>query len=118
MISFEEYCKLAENKNKSISHIAYRYCLNVQDSPEIRDMITDSDDAYRYCLNVQDRPEIRDMITDKSVFAYFFCKDIQNSLEMAKRILDGKYIKEYKNHFGYKPSEHPDLVVQRKMKLI
>jgi hypothetical protein len=91
MISFEEYCELDGNKDKSESYNAFLYCRYVKNRPEIRDRITDSDDAY------------------------YYCRGVQNRVEMAKRIVESSSIKRYKNHFGFTPQ---DYVLSKKMEII
>lgn len=46
-----------------ISKWAYEQCLN-NDIEEIRNLITDPYIAYLYCTNVKDRPEVRKYIKD------------------------------------------------------
>ena len=44
------------------SRAAYLYCRHVEDTPEMRERITDSCYAYWYCRYVEDRPEMRKRI--------------------------------------------------------
>ena len=92
MISFEEYCK--ENKQSPESKNALNYCLYVQDLKEVRDKIKDSYNAYWYCINVQ------------------------NDYQVSIRIIDEVWINRYFIDFGFKPSEHPEFIVAKKMDLI
>jgi hypothetical protein len=51
-------------KENMTSYEAYKYCRDVKDTKEIRQLITDSKYAYRYCRYVRDRKSIRKFITD------------------------------------------------------
>jgi hypothetical protein len=42
--------------------MAYWYCHNIKDKPEVYKYITDPEIAYYYCHNVKDRPEVRKYI--------------------------------------------------------
>ena len=44
------------------SKIAYWYCHNIKDIPEVYKNITNSDWAYHYCDNIKNRQEIRKYI--------------------------------------------------------
>jgi hypothetical protein len=47
------------NTEKEISKLAYYYCFDVEDRPEIRKYITDSEMACHYCCNVEDRKKYK-----------------------------------------------------------
>jgi len=64
-----------------MSEWAYEQCRNGNDTPEMRDLITDSIDAFRYCKNVKDRPEMWVKIND-SFAAYWYCKEIKDRPEV------------------------------------
>ena len=66
-----------------ISKWAYNECLNGNDTPEIRKLITDSKLAYWYCKNIKDRKELWSKITD-SEWAYWYCNDIKDRPEIRK----------------------------------
>lgn len=68
-----------------MSEWALNQCLDDNDTPEMRDLITDSWDAYRYCLSVKDRPEMWSKIT-KSFWAYYYCKKVKDRPEVRKFI--------------------------------
>jgi len=49
---------------KKISQWAFQRCVDGEDTPEMRDLITDPHWAYLYCKNVANRPEVAIRITD------------------------------------------------------
>jgi hypothetical protein len=55
------------NIEEEISKMAYHYCRNIKDRPEIRKNITDPEWAYYYCFYVKDRPEV---YKNQNIFVY------------------------------------------------
>ena len=72
-------------ESKEISEWSYYYCLDTENKPEIRKLITDSHWAYYYCKFVKDDPGVRKHITKPSD-AYFYCRYIKDRPEMRKLI--------------------------------
>jgi hypothetical protein len=61
---------------KQISQWAYQRCADGEDTPEIRDMITDPHWAYLYCKTVVNRPEVAIRITEP-MWAGPYCKFLE-----------------------------------------
>jgi hypothetical protein len=61
---------------KKISQWAYQRCADGEDTPEIRDMITDPHWAYLYCKTVANRPEVAIRITEP-MWAGPYCKFLE-----------------------------------------
>jgi len=74
-------CKKLKDDGKIewLSWLAYRYCLDIEDNPEVRKYITDSYLAYSYCKDIKDRPSVRKYITDSNS-AYWYCYNIKDRL--------------------------------------
>ena len=54
-----------------LSMWAYRYCLDIEDDPEIRNLITDSFTSLHYCKFIKDRKEISKNITQQPYIDWY-----------------------------------------------
>lgn len=70
---------------REMSWWAYEQCRDVNDTPEMRNLITSSLDAYRYCRWVKDREEMWGKITD-SGYAYLYCRYVKDRPEVRKYV--------------------------------
>jgi hypothetical protein len=61
---------------KKISQWAFQRCVDGEDTPEMRNLITDSHWAYLYCKNVANRAEVAIRITDP-MWAGPYCKFLE-----------------------------------------
>jgi len=108
-------CKKLKDDGKIewLSWLAYRYCLDIEDNPEVRKYITDSylaysyckdikDRPYKYCKNIEDRPEIRKYITS-SDDAYMYCRYIKDRQDISKYITEPLYAYCYCNWVKDRP---------------
>jgi len=60
----------------------------IVETPKIENM--NSEQAYWYCLDVEDTKEVRDKITN-SYWAYWYCRNIKNRKEVRDRIFNNKW---------------------------
>lgn len=81
---------------------AFEYCYNINDDPDVRDLITDSFRAYNYCKYIKDRPEVRKNITD-SCWAKKYCKHIRDDPEVMKNLKTTNLKLIEKWDYEYKP---------------
>jgi hypothetical protein len=71
---------------KGMSKWAYFQCLyENNDTPEMRDLITDPYWAFCYCRWIKDIEEMRIKITD-SRYAYWYCRWIKDRPEVRRYI--------------------------------
>ena len=94
MINFLQITKHFYQYHWNKSQWAYKYCRYIKDRPEIRKIITNSNDAYYYCKCVEDRPEIRKLITD-SYYALYYCREVEDRPEIRKLITEEKCLRRY-----------------------
>ena len=66
-----------------MSRWAYRQCLNGNDTPEMRNLITNEYVACLYCIDVKDIKEMWYKIKDPS-WAEVYCKHVKNRQEVRK----------------------------------
>jgi len=66
---------------KKISQWAFQRCADGEDTPEMRDMITDSHWVYLYCKNIDNRAEIAIRITDP-IWAGAYCQFLEGMPHM------------------------------------
>lgn len=56
---------------KDLSRWMFLHCYNIEDRPETRKLITDSEWAYMYCRNIKNRPEISQYIIEPKFIKYY-----------------------------------------------
>ena len=78
--------KLLDERDMSLW--AYSECLKGNDTPEIRNLITNHFCLYSYCVMIKDREEMWSKITHP-VWAKAYCIDVKER----PRVL--KYVKDY-----------------------
>jgi len=68
---------------EEISRWAYWQCWNGNDTPEMRNLITNSYWVYFYCKNIKDIEEMWSKI-NRTIYAKWYCQDVKNRLEVRK----------------------------------
>ena len=68
---------------KKISEWAFQQCVDGEDTPEMREMITDSHWAYLYCKNVALREEVAVNVQDPT-WSGLLCKMLEELPELLK----------------------------------
>ena len=82
------------NIENEISMLAFCYCRDIKDRPEVYKYITDSYWAHEYCRCIKDRPVVYKHITE-SVWADRYCFYIKDRPEVRKYII-GKRNRQWK----------------------
>lgn len=86
---------------KEISIWAFWYCKNINNDPEIKKYIIDSEYSFEYCYRVKDDPEIRKGITEE-FWVFQYCYNIKNDVEMARKYFkSNSLIRAYIEHIEY-----------------
>ena len=76
-----------------IVEFAYRYCKNISNDLNMKQVIIDAKDpryAYLYCRDVSNDLNMKQVIIDAkdATYAYLYCRDISNDLNMKQIVID------------------------------